>query len=1210
MKIKSSLLSAIIAISLFSSISAQAQTYRAYTWDPIQTYGAAPVFQGQGRTGTAVFNAGVTYGPGTFTAVNPIPTIDFGLDDGEKDHVIRTRDVIVYDVQFSNINAGSNGNDVTLTFGLQYDNPVPAAGVFYAKIQGIPPGCGTSSTLSADGQTLTCKIQLTGEAEGFLPGGAAGVITPGVLVNPDAPINARIRPNVSITDGSNSFGPRLGYFKDESSAVNDIASSPGDRVSTTNKLDLIKTNTFANGTSGNYQNDLPGVIFPFGFTLRYAEDKGFTPIDGVITFKDTLSGLPPGAELWQGATFGNYYNLPNSVITNNPANAASNTGTVDRTLTSLPDGRYIVQFTISGGDYSGNHCPTVSREGSTFLRDLNSSFNYPNRTGADIGKGCPIAVTTLNLWVPNSAISAAPFNGSVEIDNVAGDLRVDGVPIAEYPVNTDHIGSPPANNRTRLNFSLKVGGNMRKQASNILFCVPTRPTQWCGASDLPGNPDNTNASYGGYVGPDQQFKWGFNLTNSGNTPLTDIVICEQLDINRYTLDPSAPGFAPIVSECCYGNADWDEAYALANNLGSKRFTYTIEYTDGPSIYTSGATPQDRYVFVTPNFGVDACANVNSGPAGWVTDPVAAGIGWDNISKFRIKIKGQLRLNRAVPSFVYTARPKPGREVNEVLENFVFATADEGNITGFQNRNHVRIQSAALSITKSVDPAVAAAGSDVTWTLNPFIYILAVAPAEGYTAIVRDTIPVDLAYIPGSANITPENVTNLPDGRTLLEWRFTGIEDANWPISVVLPQITFDTKLSILLPNGVNKTNTAVIDRDPSQPYVQGPRSATAVVTVTAAGAISVEKLSFTPEICENDTLKYQLGVSNIASVNAGQIDLIDIIPYDGYLGSSFTGTLKLADQLDITTGLAGQQFPAGTQILYTKRTGNMIDIDPGCQSNGGTETFGCVSAANSTEWCSSLSGGSCPADESEVTGVRIITPAPFPSGEIRKIKMNLVADGKSQLDEYNNRFSLRDNVLLANVISAIADPIVVPTTCNTCVTPDAGADYAICLPKTTFNLTDASVINEWVAESGNPANAVVDATTGVITGMTSTGVYTFRLQKIGDPTCSSTMTITVSNGDAPNVLCNDGSTSLTLDAPANLTNVVWYNMDGTEVGTGNSLIVTSNTGGLDDGTEAYYYIGEDGTASGCDVELCCPIKFLTQDCCPTPNCGTVTVIKN
>lgn len=187
-----------------------------------------------------------------------------------------------------------------------------------------------------------------------------------------------------------------------------------------------------------------------------------------------------------------------------------------------------------------------------------------------------------------------------------------------------------------------------------------------------------------------------------------------------------------------------------------------------------------------------------------------------------------------------------------------------------------------------------------------------------------------------------------------------------------------------------------------------------------------------------------------------------------------------------------------------------------------------------------------------------------------------------------------------------------PKVCNpSCTPPDAGADIAMCLPKTTADLTDAAAGTQWVAVAGNPSAATINATTGVITGMTAIGTYLFRLQTTADATCYGEMQIVVSAGDAAIALCNDGSTSYKLTAPANLTNVIWYNMAGQQVGTGNTLNVTSATNGLADGSEAFYYEGKDGTtATGCDVTLCCPVKFITQACCPTPNCGTVSVIKN
>lgn len=179
-----------------------------------------------------------------------------------------------------------------------------------------------------------------------------------------------------------------------------------------------------------------------------------------------------------------------------------------------------------------------------------------------------------------------------------------------------------------------------------------------------------------------------------------------------------------------------------------------------------------------------------------------------------------------------------------------------------------------------------------------------------------------------------------------------------------------------------------------------------------------------------------------------------------------------------------------------------------------------------------------------------------------------------------------------------------------CIKPDAGADITMCSPKTGIDLADAAASTQWIAVAGNPATAIINASTGVISGMTAIGTYKFRLQTTADATCFDEMQIVVSAGDAAIALCNDGSTSYKLTAPANLTNVIWYNMAGQQVGTGNTLNVTSTTNGLADGSEAFYYEGKDGTATGCDVTLCCPVKFITQICCPIPNCGTVSVIKN
>ncbi|MEZ4913236.1 MAG: hypothetical protein R2798_04175 [Chitinophagales bacterium] len=94
----------------------------------------------------------------------------------------------------------------------------------------------------------------------------------------------------------------------------------------------------------------------------------------------------------------------------------------------------------------------------------------------------------------------------------------------------------------------------------------------------------------------------------------------------------------------------------------------------------------------------------------------------------------------------------------------------------------------------------------------------------------------------------------------------------------------------------------------------------------------------------------------------------------------------------------------------------------------------------------------------------------------------------------------------------------------------------------------------------------------------------------------------------PVQICNDGVDSVTLEAEAGTTNVVWYNSSDVQVGTGSQLIVTSATPGMEDGSDSYYYTAND--ANGCAGALCCPVAIETIDCCPAPQCVGVTITKN
>lgn len=77
-------------------------------------------------------------------------------------------------------------------------------------------------------------------------------------------------------------------------------------------------------------------------------------------------------------------------------------------------------------------------------------------------------------------------------------------------------------------------------------------------------------------------------------------------------------------------------------------------------------------------------------------------------------------------------------------------------------------------------------------------------------------------------------------------------------------------------------------------------------------------------------------------------------------------------------------------------------------------------------------------------------------------------------------------------------------------------------------------------------------------------------------------------------ICDNGSENISLTAPTGLSNIVWFNTSGTQVGTGQTLSVNSNMQGLNDGSETFYYTATN--TAGCVIELCCPVLITTKTC--------------
>jgi len=136
--------------------------------------------------------------------------------------------------------------------------------------------------------------------------------------------------------------------------------------------------------------------------------------------------------------------------------------------------------------------------------------------------------------------------------------------------------------------------------------------------------------------------------------------------------------------------------------------------------------------------------------------------------------------------------------------------------------------------------------------------------------------------------------------------------------------------------------------------------------------------------------------------------------------------------------------------------------------------------------------------------------------------------------------------------------------------------------------------------------ALPATSTNAIPSIIAPTVATTYYASVDTSTCSATDSLFIDVLMVDSIMiCNDTTNHIEILAQSGVSNVVWYNSAGTQVGTGGILLVDASSPGMEDGTDSYYYTGADG--SGCEVGLCCPIVVSTEDCCKPDICLPFTV---
>lgn len=264
------------------------------------------------------------------------------------------------------------------------------------------------------------------------------------------------------------------------------------------------------------------------------------------------------------------------------------------------------------------------------------------------------------------------------------------------------------------------------------------------------------------------------------------------------------------------------------------------------------------------------------------------------------------------------------------------------------RDAYRLQGAQGLIEKVASDTTAQPGVPVTYTIRAQAQNFVTSPPPA-TFTVVDTLPVGMAYVPGTADPAPTSVS--PDGRTLT-WTYSNVTPNVFQTIRYQSQRPAD---SVIAP-GTRLTNTAVINVvGDNRPANTPGRTASAFVVVPSASAtvfgksVEANVLSF-----EGDSSAWVLTINSQDPVESDFTDTIDILPAVGDgRGTDIDGAYAVTDV----------DAPAGSTVYYTSAPLASLSSDPRDASNGGTP--GSVSG-NTVGWSTTATPNP--------TAIRVIAP--------------------------------------------------------------------------------------------------------------------------------------------------------------------------------------------------------------------------------------------
>ena len=808
------------------------------------------------------------------------------------------------------------------------DNPSPNVGdtiTFTLSVTNAGPSAATGVTVN---DTWPAGLTYVSDTSGGAYNSGTGIWTVGNLAN-GASASFTITATVGLTGPYDNTATATGNETDpnpgDNSATAIVSTAPAADLSVFKAIDNPTPAVGSTVTFSIFVNNLgplpaTGVtmtdLLPAGYTYVSDSSGGaYNPATGVWFIGNQVPGATYNIDIVATVNATGPYANTVSVLGNefdpNPANNDASVTAVPTSVADLavvktvsnpaPNVGSTITFTLTASNNGPSAATGVTVSdplpaGYTYVSDT-SGGAYNAGTGAwtigNLANGATTAIDiTVTVNASGSYVNTATASGN-ETDPTPGNnsSTITPAPVAQADLAVTKVASNATPNvGSTVTFTLTVTNNGPSAATNVSV-TDVLPTGYTYVSDTSGGTYNI-AGTG---------LWSIGNLASGATATMDITVtvnASGIYLNSASVtgtepDPNLANNTATSTPAPVAQADLAmvKSVNIANpNVGTNViFTLTVT-NNGPSdataVVVSDPLPTG-YTYVSDSSG----GAYNAGTGDWTIGAMA---------------------NGASSSITVTATVNPVG----VYANTATATATETDPNPGNNASTATPTPNAvadLALTKTVDNAAPAVGSNVTFTIT----VTNNGPSSATGVVVSEPLATGYTYVSDTSGGAYNAATGL------------------WTIGNMANGATVSLDVTVTVNAAGNYTNTATASGAGIDPIV--PNNAGTVVPVPfGSGALTVTKTAAIGTVMVGQVVPYTITLTNASPGTAVQTSVVDVMP-PGFVYQSGSGSVGGVAQNPTVNGsrltFASVLVPPASTVTITVNAFVSSSAQAGPQTN-------------------------------------------------------------------------------------------------------------------------------------------------------------------------------------------------------------------------------------------------------------------------------------